>query len=456
MTTTKTTARAPRSGTLVGDKSPLHDANKRRYWRGKIRLQDGSRVNVQIPKPKRYSRTASIDSLAWQQQEEDRTHAIFLRKQKGEAAREAAGGTTGDTPSAAWSIATYQKHFFKTRRALGRVEDVTSEEGRLKHLSALDTVAMGALTTPAYRAAIIHMRDHAKRPDGTPLAPRSVINVHRAFALMFRNAVADGVVPVNPCVLRPGDLPASTDKDPNWRKTARFSREELHALISDDRIPEDRRTFWAILFFGCTRFGEASALRWEHLDSTTRPLGTLTIAKSFSTKKRAEKTTKTAVVRYMPVLPQLASILAAWKATGWKAMMGRDPLPGDLIVPSREGKNRNCNHMLVRFREDCEKIGIRARRQHDTRRTFISLAREGGAGDLLRWVTHGPPGEIIDMYTSPSWAKLCSEVLCFDHDSSPVHKPVHFSISSGIPSGANSGSWESGRLIHTTLKEGRA
>jgi len=39
-----------------------------------------------------------------------------------------------------------------------------------------------------------------------------------------------------------------------------------------------------------------------------------------------------------------------------------------------------------------ERLGIRARRQHDLRRTFISLCLgDGGRSDILRWVTHSRP-----------------------------------------------------------------
>ena len=81
----------------------------------------------------------------------------------------------------------------------------------------------------------------------------------------------------------------------------------------------------------------------------------------------------------MPVLPLLAAMLAAWKAKGWMEMIGRDPKPEDLILPSREGRNRNVNHMLRRFKQDCERIGSRARRDSTTRgeRSPRSLARAG-------------------------------------------------------------------------------
>jgi integrase len=115
------------------------------------------------------------------------------------------------------------------------------------------------------------------------------------------------------------------------------------------------------------------------------------------------KETKTDNPREMPVHPTLARILAAWKL-GFERLTGREPNPDDLILPSRRGKHRNSNHMLNRFHEDLERLGQRARRQHDARRTFISIARADGARpDILRWVTHGPTGDITDQYTTLPW-----------------------------------------------------
>jgi integrase len=130
---------------------------------------------------------------------------------------------------------------------------------------------------------------------------------------------------------------------------------------------------------------EASALRWRHYDAEMKPLGRLSIAKSYNTKLKAEKEVKTKVPRDVPVHSALAALLAEWKLSGWQAMFGRTPGPDDLIIPSRLGKNRSANHMLKKFHQDLERLGIRARRQHDLRRTFISLCLgDGGRSDILR------------------------------------------------------------------------
>jgi len=60
---------------------------------------------------------------------------------------------------------------------------------------------------------------------------------------------------------------------------------------------------------------------------------------------------------------------------------------------------------------------MRQRRHYDARRTFISLAQADGARkDVLRWITHGPTGDIFDLYTSLPWATLCEAVSCMRID----------------------------------------
>ena len=137
-------------------------------------------------------------------------------------------------------------------------------------------------------------------------------------------------------------------------------------------------------------------------------LGKLVIEKSYSTKMKG---TKTENPREMPVHPTLARILAEWRLSGFEELTGRQPRPDDPIVPSRRGAYRNVNASLRRFHEDLERIGLRARRQHDARRTFISIARADGAvADKLHFATHGPNGEIMDDYTTLPWPTLCDEV----------------------------------------------
>jgi integrase len=159
------------------------------------------------------------------------------------------------------------------------------------------------------------------------------------------------------------------------------------------------------------RIGEASALRWDDYNRRRAPLGELTVASSFNSKALIEKGVKTEMPRSVPVHPELARILAQWRETGWPDMLARKAAGADLIMPSRTGSHRRASRVLRRFKADCECLGLRPRRIHDGRRTFISIARDAGAHkDLLKWVTHGPQGDIVDTYTTPSWESLCQTV----------------------------------------------
>ena len=119
---------------------------------------------------------------------------------------------------------------------------------------------------------------------------------------------------------------------------------------------------YAMLFLAGVRFGEAAALRVASYDPTVQPLGKLLVAASYNVKLHREKSTKTGVTREVPVHPVLAKIIGEWLLGGWAKMIGRDPRPDDLLIPSRLGRHRNVNHMLRRLHEDLGRLGYRKRR----------------------------------------------------------------------------------------------
>lgn len=97
-------------------------------------------------------------------------------------------------------------------------------------------------------------------------------------------------------------------------------------------------------------------------------------------------------------------------------MFDRKPEPDDLIVPSRGqgdrlSANRSANHMLKKFHQDCLRVGIRERRQHDSRRTWLTVALAAGANEThAKWVAHGPPPTVLGAYLSMPWATVCAVV----------------------------------------------
>src|SRR5262249_28017768 len=141
-------------------------------------------------------------------------------------------------------------------------------------------------------------------------------------------------------VLRRGDLPKKIDRPDFDRSQAIFSREEAEALLSDARIPEDRRVFYALGLLTGMRPGEVASLLWRDYDAGAEPLGRLYVGKAFEPYSETVKGTKTDSPRNVPVHPTLAAVLARWKLSGWRRIFSRDPKPGDLIIPALDGKHR--------------------------------------------------------------------------------------------------------------------
>lgn len=314
------------------------------------------------------------------------------------------------------TVASYSKVWLQDRRKLG-LADVGNDEARLR-LHILPHI--GALQIARVRPRHLIEMVRAWRTSGT-LAPKTIHNCYSVVKALFRDAVIADLVEASPAILTRHHLGTSMDADPEWRATARYTRDELERLIGDPAIPWDRQVLYALQGLAALRHGEAAGLRWRHYEPDVKPLGRLVVATSY-----AKGRTKTNATRHMPVHPTLAAMLAQWKLHGWPEMMGRVPGSEDLVVPlppqgkevrrqrqnPRAGGMRSKSDSWKRLRRDLDALGLRHRRGHDLRRTMISLAQDDGASkDILRLATHGRPRrEAIDDYTSLQWETICREV----------------------------------------------
>lgn len=298
------------------------------------------------------------------------------------------------------TVARYFERWVERRKAL--VQDTKSESGRMKkHVLP----RLGQMPIDEVRPRHLVDLFTALRVSGK-LAPKSIHNIYGLVRRMFSDAMIDEVVTQSPCVLTKVQLGGKEDRDPEWRATAVYAREEVVNLIAAPDIPVDRQVLYALQGLGGLRHGEAAGLRWRDYHPSFKPLGKLLVARTYDDKR-----TKTKTTRQVPVHPTLAAMLDEWKREGWKEMIGREPEPDDLLIPSREGVVRSRHHSLHKLHEDLDRLGYRKRRGHDLRRTFISLARSDGARpDILRRVTHNPGTDIMDVYTSLDWPVLCAEV----------------------------------------------
>jgi integrase len=266
---------------------------------------------------------------------------------------------------------------------------------------------------PKHAVGLVEAMRKRKSRKGGVLAPRTVRGAFTLIRQVFQWAVLHEHVLANPVVVPKGTLPQKMDKDPAWRIRARFSRDEVESLITDIRIPLYRRVAYALEFLAGLRTGEASALTWGDHEKAHEPLGKLLCYQSWNGHQKRLKATKIGVAREIPVHPALAKVLADWKLMGWAATYSRAPKQNELIIPSTEGGYRCVNYAWKSFVRDLDALGLRKRRHHDSRRTFISLALDGGASkEVLQHITHPSPRDAFDLYTTPSWEARCAAVQC--------------------------------------------
>ncbi len=322
------------------------------------------------------------------------------------AAERAAGATGGRLTVAGYATRTW----LPARLLAGHDHKNDSQRLRDHVLPTIGTLALAAVR-PHHLITLFA----ALRASGE-LGTRTIRNIYAVVSAMFRDARLADLIEQSPAILTADHLGTIEDVDPTERPDAVFTRSEVEQLISDELIPIDRQVVYALGALAGLRHGEIAALRWRHYNPDREPLGQLTIARS---NQRGR--TKTGAVRRVPVLPALASLLAEWRLGGWEAQQGRFPGADDLVVPlerktsrknARAGGMRRPSDTETRRDRDLEALGMRHRRTHDLRATFITLAEDAGVPrEVVQRLTH--PGRSRDAYggySRPQWETLCREL----------------------------------------------
>ena len=253
------------------------------------------------------------------------------------------------------------------------------------------------------------------------IEPATIHNVYGTVSTMFRTAVFEKLIPATPCVLLKGMLPAVPKKPKSI-----YEKPDLLALVTCERIPLDRRTFYALLGLSAMRHGEGAGRRWRDWDPNTPILGCLNVDTQYYDEPLKSPDGEERP-RRVPVHRTLAIILQHWKDVGFPQLFGRAPRPEDFIVPSRRGPQycrtvRRSLASLTETREakgrtghrlsDCDAAGVTPLTIHRLRDTCISHARRDGARkDVFERISHNAKGDIVDGYTLFDWAPLCEAML---------------------------------------------
>lgn len=156
-----------------------------------------------------------------------------------------------------------------------------------------------------------------------------------------------------------------------------YSVEEVEALVRAAASDQDALIFRTAAFAGMRR-GELVSLRWRHIDFARSHIY---VVENVSAGQDAR--VKDHEGRTVPLAPQLAQPLAAWRTA--------NATDDDLVFPGTlPGRKLDGDALSTRYRKARDRAGLRPLRFHDLRHAFGSLAVDGGASivQVQAWMGH--------------------------------------------------------------------
>lgn len=233
------------------------------------------------------------------------------------------------------------------------------------------------------------------------------------FKSRFETWAAEGLCSPDAVRLRKGVVPGKRTRAGFDAEAEILTPPELEALL--DASPLEYRAIYAVLYGTGVRASEAIALTWGDY-RRDRLLNALFVVKQRHQATGKTIDTKTKIHGKRPV-PRFAEAILA----EWRDHLG-GPAPGDLLLPHRltrgvaRGRLRphDQTHLLESFGAHLFAVGLRSRRIHSARHTFISLLLGAGADtSVVRRMTHARDRDAFSVYSHFSWETLCEAVSKF-------------------------------------------
>jgi integrase len=280
-----------RTGSLV----PFQDAQGKTYYRGRVRLADGRREWIDVPRERAYSESRARDYVQWAQEQEDAKGGLLARR----SGQELPSRVDGET------VEGYAKRWIADRKARA-LSSVDTDEGRLREhvYPHLRTIPMAAVS----RDKIEDVRDELDRKvRHDAIKWKTAANAWGVISTLFDDACNAKnrelrVLSSNPVVgVRPPDRGKKTDK-------TYLYPDEFLQLVSCETVPLRWRRVFTIAIYLYARAGELNALTLEeHLDLVR---GIVRIDETIDRRSgERHDSTKTGLARRLPIEPNLLPLL---------------------------------------------------------------------------------------------------------------------------------------------------
>jgi integrase len=234
------------------------------------------------------------------------------------------------------------------------------------------------------RLGDVQRRDVQRLADellGEGLDPSTVRNVLMPLRVIYRRAIEDGDLAVNPTShLR---LPAV-----RGRRERIASPDEAQQLLA--ALPVRDRALWATALYAGLRRGELLALRWDDVDLAQ---GVIHVERSYDEKARVEIEPKShAGRRIVPIVGALRDELLAHKA--------RENRESGLVFGSSEEKPFVTSNVWRRAQVAWRRAGLNPIGLHEARHTFASTLIAAGvnAKAITTYMGHASIQTTYDLY----------------------------------------------------------
>jgi integrase len=220
-------------------------------------------------------------------------------------------------------------------------------------------------------------------------SPSTIRNALMPLRVIYRRAVADGDVSVNPCTaIR---LPAVR----STRERIAAPEEATQLLVA---LPPDIRAVYAIAFYAGLRAGELRGLRWDDVDLAN---GVIRVQRSMDDSGAIIEPKSRNGERRVPIVGVLRDILDERKTSTWSHgyVLGTGPeRPFTLSNVHRRAKAAWSKHneaLREDRRQELHPIGL-----HEARHTFASLLIAAGvnAKAVSTFMGHASIQTTYDLY----------------------------------------------------------
>jgi integrase len=212
-------------------------------------------------------------------------------------------------------------------------------------------------------------------------SPSGIRNAIMPLRVIFRRALEDGEVAIDPCArLR---LPAVRSQ-----RDRVASPQEAAALLA--ALPPRIRTIYACAFYGGLRAGELRALRWDDVDLAG---GIIRVERAMDGSGVIVEPKSRYGRRRVPVVGVLRDLLVEHKAATWSEGFVLGPAPHRAFTPSNV--HRRAKAAWEKSDESLKSIGL-----HEARHTFASLLIAAGvnAKAISVFMGHASVETTFDLY----------------------------------------------------------